>query len=76
MKEVANFVLALLNPSTYKNSTPQSFARCGLAREGLCLGAAKDRAGKNDYLLGGPCGCTDCGQLSIYSVFGARLVVC
>ena len=33
MKEAANGVLASLTPSTYQNSTPQSFARCGLVRD-------------------------------------------
>ncbi len=33
MKEGANGVLASLTPSTYRNSTPQSFARCGLVRD-------------------------------------------
>ncbi len=32
MKEGVNGVLASLIPSTYKNSTPQSFAPCGLVR--------------------------------------------
>ena len=33
MKEAANGVLASLTPSTYRNSMPQSFARCGLVHD-------------------------------------------
>ncbi len=33
MKEGANGVLASLTPLTYRNSMPQSFARCGLVRD-------------------------------------------